>query len=424
MTEVSLAQPNQNQAGGVPGLIALGFSVRALAQALRPLTNHLAGLDHFGDQDLADVCDSLLCPQSWSQTPETIREIICELRTLQPTDNFRADAAGDRILLGGGTENWPELMEALHQNFRVLGPTPEQLEQLRSLDAWRNWAADSGIRFPATRTCRLGADAKSLTNREQHSPTGNWLLKSIRSSGGLGVREFTTGHAFSDADYLQEKIEGRSLGVTCILEPSGCSYLGATEAFSSHDWPAPSEYIYRGSWGKFQLGEPTLAAVQQLANRVQTETGLLGWLQMDLIEDAAGDVWLIEMNPRWTAGMEVLFDCGTNAAVHHLRAWGVEAACPSPLTPADSRPITCAKAIIYTPKEISFRQETIEKLHALPREHFSDIPSTQMTGAAIPPGQPLLTVRSRTPQTNNPASDKTVLLEHLNALQQQVLSIL
>lgn len=424
MTEVSPAKTKRNQNGGKLPLIALGFSVRALAQALRPLTDKLAGLDHFGDQDLIDACDSWLGHQSWDQTPETIREIVSELRTLRWAAIGGADSWRARVLLGGGTENWPELVAALHQNFEVLGPCPMQLSQLRSVENWRRWAADSGLHFPSTQLPPRETPTHSQPGFSSAPESKTWLAKSIRGSGGLGVRDFDTSVSFSSADYLQHKIEGRCLGVTCILEPSGSSFLGATEAFSSREWPAPGEYIYRGSWGEIQLCEQTIAKVQQLANLVHAETGLLGWLQMDFIEDPAGDLWLIEFNPRWTAGMEVLLDCGTNPALHHLRAWGCEPEASSLLAPEVPRPITCAKAITYTPREVTLNGEAIEKLHALPRDHFADIPATQMTAAVISTGQPLLTVRSWTPQTGNPAKDKAMLLEHLNALREQALGIL
>ena len=424
MNEVSPACTNPAPTGELPRLIALGFSARALARALRPLTGDLASLDHFGDQDLVDMCDSWLSPQAWNQTPSALREIIAELHSLPKPEERGTGSPGDQLLLGGGTENWPELVEALHQNFKVLGPSPSQLSQLRNLDAWQRWATQSGLRFPPTQTTSIPFDSRAQDASGAGPASEGWLVKSLRSSGGLAVRDFAVGFPAAATDYLQQRIEGRSLGATCILTPNGSYVLGVTESFSSRDWPAPGEYLYRGSWGEIQVPDPTRDQLRRLAELVHADTGLLGWLQMDFIEDPAGDLWLIEMNPRWTAGMEVLFDCGTNPACHHLLAWGFEIANRLALMPKEHRPIVCAKAVTYTQRAIRLSPHCLSQLHALPREFFSDIPSTHMTAADIAPGQPLLTVRSWTPQTDDPASDKAILLEHLYALQEQALGIL
>lgn len=231
--------------------------------------------------------------------------------------------------------------------------------------------------------------------------------------------------------YCQRHIAGRALGAYCILHSDGCvDFLGASESLSAEQWPGPSEFIYRGSLGPVPLTDAQRTLIVGLCKVIQASSGCRGWLQLDFIEDAAGKLWLLELNPRWTAGMEILFLAGINPVTHHFRAWGqvLDPAttrqgetwqCSTPHSiPADD--VSFAKGVVYADRELHLTEEMIERLHGLPRRSFADLPSFSVLPSAertqvVAAGEPLLTVVASGSREN--------LLDQMAKLRQTALGI-
>ncbi|MEO8270535.1 MAG: ATP-grasp domain-containing protein, partial [Aureliella sp.] len=311
-----------------------------------------------------------------------------------------------------------ELVDLLHHHFTLLGPTVDQLRQLRSPEYWYACATAAGIDFPETHWRGIPAADDGLFNtgvvRESaEGPTSgmyDWLLKPRRGAGGHAIRratgKYTSSCSIPDSHYLQRKIAGRSLGVYCILHSNGqAELLGATESLTAEQWPGPSEFIYRGSVGSICLTDTQRQQILRLCQVIQSTSDCRGWLQFDFIEDDSGALWLLELNPRWAAGMEILFLAGINPVAYHCRAW------QSPRDPAisESNMATLsrtdtqfAKAVVYADRELTLTPERIERLHRLPRASFADLPShsnslTSPPTKIVNSGSPLLTVRASGP---------------------------
>ena len=226
----------------------------------------------------------------------------------------------------------------------------------------------------------------------------------------------------SGPKYYQKEITGRSLGAYCILTPKDICLLGVTESFTTQHWPGPSEFIYRGSWGPIALTTHQQNQITALCRNIQSATGLLGWLQLDFIEDSSGQLWLLELNPRWTAGMEILFLAGINPVEFHLAAWKIP-----PIKPIASGPrrvdrfavstIQFGKAIVYADSDLQLTPKNLARLHALPRENFADLPPSEMAGQTVGNGQPLLTVRTRVDSNQVEQQTRGKILQQLQQLR-------
>lgn len=239
--------------------------------------------------------------------------------------------------------------------------------------------------------------------------------------------------------HLQQHISGRVLGVTCIVQwPLQASskaggpgldesqmavqpqirYLGATESWQADDWRGPTEFIYRGSWGPIGLTDSQQKQVIQAARYLAGLTRLTGWLQFDLIEDHDGLLWLLEVNPRWTAGMEVLHRSGlVNPALEHARAWGV---LPQQDLSSDSVESSCkriGKAIVYCERDLLLSEDVILRLQSLPRAGYADIPSSRNLGQVVRAGHPLLTVLADTTVNTGHEQARSQLLQKLQAAE-------
>ncbi|MFK7734685.1 MAG: ATP-grasp domain-containing protein [Pirellulaceae bacterium] len=436
-----------------PTLCTLGFSTRALARAASDAGYSVHAIDYFQDQDLQEICAWFRpSPPKTAEIPALIGEA--------PVPELVVLAGGAEELGAELRELWESKTEPQYRSNApvVLGPTVVQLRLLRDPVNLAALARETGLQVPLSRLGEISETANGANPPADRFTTAiideefgvshvlegssrrlgervRWLQKPFQGAGGWKILEVDAGRAQTTKSsrppqvemgdsYLQQYVPGRSLGVTCLLlrdqEPV-C--LAATQSWDAEEWPGPTPFIYRGSWGPVPLSESQVEAILNFAAKVQAQTGLLGWLPMDFVESEDGRLWLLEINPRWTAGMEVLHDCGFNVLPLHL------AACLTPATaqrinPAilgGLRPHTLvehrtrwrsAKAIVYAEENTALSQSHLAQIHSLPRSDFADLPSE--TGV-IEAGQPILTVKSRLAFATQEETQRAMLEQLLQA---------
>jgi predicted ATP-grasp superfamily ATP-dependent carboligase len=179
---------------------------------------------------------------------------------------------------------------------------------MRDVKNWQRWAQESEIVWPRSISI---ADASML-----HDPTmkrSRWVLKSYQSVGGQGVHDWpidsaSTSHRLADDSqncYLQQKQEGTGVGVTFLTSDFGTILLGGAESGFEDTQRFMPKYTYRGSIGPYQWSETFLARLRSFGQRVGSEARILGLWQADFIVNPEF-ISLLEINPRWSASMELL----------------------------------------------------------------------------------------------------------------------
>lgn len=361
-----------------PRLVIAGASVRSAAQCAVRAGFQILAIDQFTDRDLAE-----LGQVASLQAISTLGE-----RVWQPW-------IGAPLLLCGGMENrLQEVEELLH--YGLIGCLSlEILRDLRRCDSWSRWAQSSGLQWPET-------IEGSATRPNRAYP---WLVKSRASAGGLGVR-FWHGESLASFEYLQQWVEGESLGVTFWSDQQESRLVGCMASWSADAFEGPLPFIYRGSVGPIDLSDEESLHLVGFAERVRAETGLIGVWEADFVRNQHG-WWLLEINPRWTSSMELL------EVVHHQSlvekhvatiAGARQSAGPSPRenSPQEIQPRTSpgviGKVIHYAPVDIQPAESMLERLwnhrwdgtwDALrDTNRWADIPATR---AAIPRGYPICT---------------------------------
>lgn len=360
----------------------VGYSTRALVQAVTDLGHRAVALDAFRDQDTLNAADRVILIENW---PAGI---------LDAAQSVSVDA----WLLAGGIENHTSIVDQLSQRAPILGPTAAQLNTLRSPEFWASLCKE-GIHWPIT------------TDTRPHINLEEWLLKPVHGSGGLGIRradsQLEAGkHA---ACYWQRHIQGRVLGASWIMDNQGCRLLAITQALGANEWPGPTEFIYRGSFGPIGLPAEQVAALLWLGQRVASALpGYRGYLQADLVEDNEARLWLLEFNPRWTAGMEILHETATRSDCsplgEHLRAWGISNVDGVLWNKPPTKLV--AKAIYYAAADIELNRAARAGLQNLLNWQTSSSANIQWCVADLPEvtepapmrfeeGRPILTLKCR-----------------------------
>ncbi|HEY1188510.1 MAG TPA: ATP-grasp domain-containing protein [Gemmata sp.] len=241
----------------------VGSSARAAVHSLARAGYSAWAIDQFADRDLKRVAACAVCPPGGY--PGALPELA---RQFPPGP----------VLYTGGLENHPSVLAELARSREVWGAPPEALARVR----------DPFALFPALE--RAGFAVPRLVPRGEPCPCeGRWLRKPFASGGGIGIRFASPGEAASPDHYFQEWLEGAPMSAVFVNDV----LFGATEQLIGEPWLHAEPFAYCGNIGPIDFAFPS------------PELGLCGAWGIDFIASADG-ACLIEVNPRYTAAVEVL----------------------------------------------------------------------------------------------------------------------
>jgi predicted ATP-grasp superfamily ATP-dependent carboligase len=347
--------------------LILGASTRAAAfSALR------AGLmprcvDYFADRDLAAIC---------TVDRAEAREGVIGLERLA-----RGLPPGPWVYTGP-LENHPDRVERISRTHRLCGNAVPALlgtrDPLRLVEVLRR----QGLPYLETRL-----DAQGLPR------DGSWLVKPIASAGGRLIRHLD--HAtlpLVEPSYFQRFLDGPSHSALFLAQQGRAELIGVTRQLLGK---SGSPFAYRGSIGPSMIPATLKAQLCQLGNVLSSASRLVGLFGVDFIEHG-GEPWLVEINPRYTASVEV-FELATHRTLltEHLLACGMK---PAESLPAGkpraeaTKASIVGKAILYAQRNLVAPSIEIDDprspdLFAVPA--IADVP---WPGTAIAAGEPIMTV--------------------------------
>jgi len=397
----------------LPSICLMGASCRAAAQAAaRAGCTRILAWDDFLDADLLEIAQA----RSLADFPEDSPQGLAELQ-------------GIPLLLCGGIENRPDFIRRRIDQGMLCGVTGDMLRQLRSLESWQRWASESRIGWPMT--------VQDLSDPRLDSVRSeSWILKPVGRAGGVHVRAIAslegldrvanlgldpgspTSSPTSNLWYLQQYVPGISIGVSYCTdsnrntdnngttesnEPPRTRIVGIARSILSEELEAPLPWIYRGSLAPYSVSSSVLASLERFAKTVAQSTGIRGLWQADFQIDPNGQLWLLEINPRWSASMELheLLQ-GYSWITEHVRILcdGASKRVPSPGSPAGQQ---IAKGIVYAPHGMHLSVAQVDRLwrsgwHGTLRELetaefcLADIPQSDPLGVDFAEGMPIVTV--------------------------------
>jgi predicted ATP-grasp superfamily ATP-dependent carboligase len=350
-------------------LLIVGASGRAAAfsalrAGLRPWC-----LDLFGDLDLRARCPV---------------EVVASLTSRRLTALARQGPPGP-WLYTGGLENRPRVVRRLARERPLWGNGAGVLAKVRDPFGLHRALREAGVPCPDV----LPPDA--------HPHGGRWLVKPTAGAGGFGIRVAGRGRPAGPGDYLQAFVEGEARSAIYVAEAAGCRLLGVTHQLVGADWLHAPLHRYCGNVGPLRLTDAGHAAWSGLGDVVARFAGLRGLFGVDAVE-CDGVPWPVEVNPRYTASVEVL-EYATGAAALALHRCEFDEPGTSPTHPwppweQDEAPSIIGKAIYYAPKPLTFaddgpwRDVLDDPREVAERPRFADIPPAGHPFAA---GRPVLT---------------------------------
>ncbi len=279
----------------------------------------------------------------------------------------------------GGLENHPELVERISRRHRLWGVGSGALRRVRDPVAVAEVLRASAIPAPEVRN-----DPRGLPR------DGSWLVKPRASGGGIGV-EVLTDSAGLDASsrYYQRRVEGPSFSALFIGGLGRARLVGVARQWIGGVPGRP--FAYRGGIGPCRVGEALAGRLRAMGDRLANAFELVGWFGVDYVLEG-GIPWPVEVNPRYTASVEIHeLAMGRPLLPEH------RAACEGIMEPARDlgalgreRPRVVAKWIVYAPRRLRcpIGEWTVEASQDLD-SRIADIPAP---GVCIGAGEPVLTL--------------------------------
>jgi predicted ATP-grasp superfamily ATP-dependent carboligase len=283
-------------------LIIVGASARAAAYSALRAGFEPYAIDCYADRDLAAACPAVRIDR-------------------YPCDFEPALVAAPQApwLYTGGLENHPQLIERMAKLRPLWGNSGKGLREIRRPQCLAEVVGGTGLRLPRT---------SSVIS--PHETAARWLVKRRCSSGGVAVRfaEPTETSKRSRGSFYQEYIEGQSASATFVAAGGRAALLGTTSQLLGRDIGLEDRpFLYAGSVAPLQLTGGEMDRLQSLGGALAARFGLVGLFGVDFVR-TQGALWPIEVNPRYTASIEVL-ERATGASFLELHA----AACISETIP-------------------------------------------------------------------------------------------
>ena len=360
-------------------VILVGASVRSLAETAIRHRYRPHCFDMFADHDLRRILanEHLPAPQQFSdfaQLPERIQDL----------------PAAWPVIWTGGLENAPGAFETLARQRPVCGPNSKLIQRLSHPDELRTLLQDTDVRLP-----RIAWQRDEVTALE---PAHSWLIKPVRSAGGIGVRRWGSESGIPAGCYLEEFQSGRAASALVCCQSGRTTVLSTSAQISGDRRMGASDFWYCGNTGPVALPQKAMKGLTRVMDKLAT-LGFAGIAGIDFLLQEE-ELVLLEINPRVTAAHEIfdLTSRGSNVLDLQLGAESVE----SP--PLDSQSNQISRLIAYVVRDSQLTPDGVRMLMKFSRSptrpHDADMPcwlADIPCAGALTTGQPFCSIYHQWP---------------------------
>lgn len=333
-----------------PRLAIIGASVRAAAQSALRAGFEVVAADLFADADLDGVCPITKI--------ENYPHGFADWLAKQDVDAW---------MYTGALENYPDLVDQMAAIKPLWGVSGEALRRCRDPLVLHDTLAAFGVASPET----LPLD---------HMPAGEgtWLAKTYRHAAGVGVWRYGEQPPNTKV-YAQRFVDGESLAAVFAVAADTATLLGVTRQLIE-------SFGYRGSIGPVQLSASQQSELLRIGDYLRTSLGMRGLVGVDLVAAEQG-LFVIEINPRFTASVEVVERAANVSAVAAHAACFTNRSAPA-ATPQSEKHV--GKRILYAAEPVQVGEAlATEMLELHQAGSVADVPRV---GTAIGAGEPICTI--------------------------------
>lgn len=353
-------------------VLIAGTSTRAAADSAARAQFEVTAIDAFADLDQHPAVRALSMPRDFGLG-------VTARRMARASSRVDADA----VVYLSPFENHPSAVAELAGQRRLLGNQPDVLRRVRDPRLLSETLQRHGI---PTAIVHTRAD-------NVHPGADEWMLKPLASGGGRRVRPWRRASVMPAGCYLQERIDGVAGSVAFVAAGGRCAVLGVSRQLIGDAAFGASGYRYCGSMMSMDVDDcwdgdvRVSSGARALGEATSALFGLVGVNGVDFVVRDGVPV-AIEVNPRWSASMELV----DRVCTVPVMALHVESCMSRALPRVDrmSRNGVMGKAVVFARADVTVG----EMRRWLERDDVRDVP---WPGTSIGRGEPVCTVFATAP---------------------------
>lgn len=278
-------------------ILLVGFNTRALAESGVRAGFNVVSADCFGDLDHRMYCRaySVLRNGNGVSNLDMLTELVL---TLLGRENF------DAVVCASGFENRPDCVAVIQKRgARLISNTPAALANVRNAKKLNRMLRAAGFFVPRI------VDFSEIAGTNRRASNVCWLKKPALGGGGRGISFVQPGERIGQKYIMQEFIPGIPCSFAFLSDGKNSCVLGISEQLIGSKQFNGREFGYGGNIFPLDVSsvemEKIWAEASKLARWLTRTFDLKGLNGVDFIYD--GDrCWIIEVNPRYTASMELM----------------------------------------------------------------------------------------------------------------------
>jgi predicted ATP-grasp superfamily ATP-dependent carboligase len=356
-------------------VLIAGVSVRAAAASAARAGFSVTAIDAFGDRDQHPSVCILALPRDFG-VPFSARAAA------RATWGVECDA----VVYLSNFENHPQAVARLAEGRTLWGNPPAVLKHVRN-----PLIVSEALR-------KRGIAAPEVSMESASKAVGRWLVKPLKSGGGHGVRLWRG--KLPRGCYRQQLVDGTSGSLVFVGAGRRAVPLGMSRQLVGESEFGSTGHRYCGSIlassgdPQFSQDEGLAEATEVLATVLAEEFNLVGLNGIDFVA-RDGSPFVVEVNPRWSASMELI------EHVYGLSVFQTHAsACTSGILPQfDFRRArrgagALGKAVVFARRDVTVG-DTSEWLAGRAAGHATRISDVPQSGQRVSAGRPVCTVFAR-----------------------------
>jgi predicted ATP-grasp superfamily ATP-dependent carboligase len=335
-------------------VLVVGVSTRAAADSAARAGFQVTALDAFGDLDQHPLVRAL-----------SLRRDFGVPFSAPGAARVAARIECDAVAYLSNFENHPRAMSTLIAGRTLWGNPPAVLQRVRNpmrvMRALRRRgiATPSVLRGLATADPTSGQDRTGGAEPPRQDDRRRWLVKPLASGGGRHVRPWRLATPLPRGCYLQELVSGVPGSVVFVAASGRAVPLGLSRQLIGERVFGATGYRYCGSIlmgagdPQFARDEALVEAACALAQAVTREFNVVGVNGVDFVA-RNGVPHAIEINPRWSASMELVERAyGLSVFGAHAAACAMGALPDFALVPARRGAEAVGKAIVFAREDVA-----------------------------------------------------------------------
>ncbi|MEJ2116373.1 MAG: ATP-grasp domain-containing protein, partial [Alphaproteobacteria bacterium] len=267
-------------------VLIAAFSGRALASAAYRAGYAPLVADMFADADTRNVATA------WRQVEGALTQGFPPDALIEALAGLAEGCSPAGLVYGAGFEATPDVLAAVAERWAVLGNPPEVVARVKAPEAFADACAKLGVPHP------------EISLKIPDAPDG-WLQKQCGGAGGAHIGPSTeiVSVASPASVYFQRMARGRAVSALFVAARDTPRIIGFSEQWCA---PSPQEpFRFGGAVRPAQISSQIETQLTEAVHAMVCEFGLIGLCSADFLVDDGGGWWLLEINPRPSATLDI-----------------------------------------------------------------------------------------------------------------------